>query len=42
MEIEHGWNSNKTKFGPTDDGAGCYFQITETEKHTEIDMYCGC
>jgi len=42
MDIEHGWNSNKTKFGPTDDGAGCYFEITETEEHTEIDMYCGC
>ena len=30
MDIEHGWNSEKTKFGPTDDGAGCYFKIKET------------
>ena len=42
MDIEHGWNSEKTKFGPTDDGAGCYFEIKETENNTEIDMYCGC
>tara|TARA_B100001063_G_C16548674_1_gene444954 strand:+ start:50 stop:547 length:498 start_codon:yes stop_codon:yes gene_type:complete len=42
MDIEHGWNSEKTKFGPTDDGAGCYFKIKETENNTEIDMYCGC
>ena len=42
MDIEHGWNSEKTKFGPTDDGAGCYFEIIETENSTAIDMYCGC
>ncbi len=42
MDIEHGWNSEKTKFGPTDNGAGCYFEIKETENSTEIDMYCGC
>ncbi|TCK64769.1 hypothetical protein DFQ05_2506 [Winogradskyella wandonensis] len=42
MDIEHGWNSEKTKFGPTDDGAGCYFEIKETENNTEIEMYCGC
>lgn len=42
MNIEHGWNSDKTKFGPTDDGAGCYFEIKQTEKNTEIEMYCGC
>lgn len=42
MDIEHGWNSDKTKFGPTDDGVGCYFEIKETEKNTEIEMYCGC
>jgi hypothetical protein len=42
MDIEHGWNSEKTKFGPTDDGVGCYFEINETENSTEIDMYCGC
>ncbi|APU09685.1 hypothetical protein A5M85_05120 [Cellulophaga lytica] len=42
MDIKHGWNSEKTKFGPTDNGAGCYFEIKETENNTEIDMYCGC
>ena len=42
MDIEHGWNSEKTKFGPTDDGVGCYFEIKETENNTEIEMYCGC
>lgn len=42
MDIEHGWNSEKTKFGPTDDGVGCYFKIKETENNTEIEMYCGC
>ncbi|WBU87978.1 hypothetical protein [Cellulophaga omnivescoria] len=42
MDLEHGWNSEKTKFGPTDDGAGCYFEVRETENNTEIEMYCGC
>ena len=42
MDIEHGWNSEKTKFGPTDNGVGCYFEIKEYENRTEIDMYCGC
>ncbi len=42
MDIEHGWNSDKTKFGPTDNGAGCYYEIKETENNTKIDMYCGC
>ncbi|GAA0744666.1 hypothetical protein GCM10009431_19020 [Gaetbulibacter jejuensis] len=42
MDIEHGWNLDKTKFGPTDNGAGCYFEIKETEKNTQIEMYCGC
>lgn len=41
-DIEHGWNADKTKFGPTDNGAGCYYEITETENSTEMDMYCGC
>ena len=42
MDIEHGWNSEKNKFEPTDNGAGCYFEIKETENNTEIEMYCGC
>jgi len=42
MDIEHGWNSEKTKFGPTDDGAGCYFEFKENKNSTEIKMYCGC
>ena len=42
MDIEHGWNSDKTKFGPIDNGAGCYFEIIETKNNTEIEMYCGC
>ncbi|MDH7448463.1 hypothetical protein [Aquimarina sp. 2201CG14-23] len=42
MDIEHGWNSDKTKFGPTDNGVGCYYEIKETENNTKIDMYCGC
>ncbi|WP_299715133.1 hypothetical protein [uncultured Tenacibaculum sp.] len=42
MEMEHRWNSDKTKFGPTDNGVGCYFKISETKNNTKIDMYCGC
>ncbi len=42
MDIEHGWNSDKSKFGPTDDGAGCYFEIKETDKNTMVENYCGC
>lgn len=42
MDIEHGWNSNETKFGPTDNGAGCYFEIKETDKNTIVENYCGC
>ena len=42
MDIEHGWNPEKTKFEPTDNGVGCYFEIKENKKNTEIDMYCGC
>ena len=42
MDIEHGWNKEKTKYGPTDNGVGCYYKIKETENNTKIDMYCGC
>ena len=42
MDIEHGWNSDKTKFGPTGNGAGCYFEIIESKNNSEIEMYCGC
>jgi len=42
VDIEHGWNSDKTKFQPTDNGVGCYYEIKEKENSTEIDMYCGC
>ena len=42
MDIEHGWNSDKSKYGPTDNGAGCYFEIKETDKNTIIENYCGC
>jgi|SRR5690606_9111755 len=42
MDIEHTWNSSKTKFGPTDEGVGCYFEIKETERNTLIENYCGC
>lgn len=42
MDIEHRWNSEKTKFGPTDNGAGCYYKIKKTENGITIDMYCGC
>ncbi|MFD2564805.1 hypothetical protein [Aquimarina rubra] len=42
MDIEHGWNKEKTKYGPTDNGVGCYYEIKETENNTKIDMYCGC
>ncbi len=42
MDIKHGWNSDKTKFGPMDNGVGCYFEIKEIGKNTEIHMYCGC
>ena len=42
MDIEHIWNKEKTKYGPTDNGVGCYYEIKETENNTKIDMYCGC
>ncbi len=42
MNIEHGWNVDKSKFGPTDNGAGCYFEIKETDKNTIVENYCGC
>ena len=42
MDIKHSWNTKQTKFGPTDDGAGCYFEIIETKTNTIIDMFCGC
>ncbi|WP_282089645.1 hypothetical protein [Aquimarina algiphila] len=42
MDIDHGWNGEKTKYGPTDGGAGCYYEITDTEFNTKIGMYCGC
>jgi len=42
MDIEHGWNKNKTKFEPTDGGAGCYFEIKETKTNTIIKSFCGC
>ena len=42
MDIKHGWNSDKTKFGPTDNGAGCYFEIKETKNNTIVENYCGC
>lgn len=39
---KYGWNSAKTKFRPIEDEAGCYFEIKENKKNTEIDIYCGC
>ncbi len=42
MDIEHGWNSDKTKFEPTGNGAGCYFEIIESKINSKIEMYCGC
>lgn len=42
MDIEHSWNSDKTKFEPTDKGVGCYFEIKESENYTLVENYCGC
>ena len=42
MDIPHGWNKDKSKFGPTDNGAGCYFEIKETNENTIVKNYCGC
>ncbi|WP_053990045.1 hypothetical protein [Mangrovimonas sp. TPBH4] len=42
MDIQHGWNLDKSKFGPTDNGAGCYFEINETNENTLVKNYCGC
>jgi hypothetical protein len=42
MDIKNVWNTEKTKFGPHDDGVGCYFEIKESENNTDIEMYCGC
>lgn len=42
MDIEHGWNSEKTKFEPTYKGVGCYYEIKETESNTIVENYCGC
>lgn len=42
MDIEHKWNSNRTKFEPSDKGVGCYFEITQTNKKSKIYNYCGC
>lgn len=41
-DIEHGWNDDKTEFGPVDQGAGCYYMINETEISTIVKNYCGC
>tara|TARA_R110000751_G_scaffold94893_1_gene185294 strand:+ start:15522 stop:16016 length:495 start_codon:yes stop_codon:yes gene_type:complete len=42
MDIEHSWNSDKSKFEPTDKGVGCYYEIKETESNTIVENYCGC
>lgn len=42
IDIEHGWNKDKSKFEPTDKGVGCYFEIKETERNTIVENYCGC
>tara|TARA_R110002012_G_scaffold320721_1_gene545205 strand:+ start:825 stop:1319 length:495 start_codon:yes stop_codon:yes gene_type:complete len=42
MDIKHSWNLDKSKFGPTNNGAGCYFEIKETDKNTLVENYCGC
>lgn len=42
LDIEHGWNKEKTKFQPLDNGVGCYFEIKETKNNTIIENYCGC
>ena len=42
MDIEHSWNSDKSKFRPTDDGVGCYYEIKETDANTLVKNYCGC
>ncbi|BDD08053.1 hypothetical protein FUAX_04850 [Fulvitalea axinellae] len=40
--IKHEWNSDLTEFGPTDNGAGCYFTILYHSKTVEIKVHCGC
>lgn len=40
--IKNTWRANNTKYWPEDDGAGCYYEIMETEENTIVKIYCGC
>ncbi|RZS90634.1 hypothetical protein EV197_3163 [Aquimarina brevivitae] len=42
MDIKHSWNSEKTIYRPADEGAGCYYEIKETDMNTLVKIYCGC
>lgn len=41
-DIDHSWNSEMTIFRPTDEGAGCYYEIIEKKSSTMVKIYCGC
>ena len=41
-DIDHSWNSEMTIFRPTDEGAGCYYEIIENKTSTMVKIYCGC
>jgi len=38
---ENIWIKN-TKYQPKNEGAGCYYEIKQTEKNTIIKIFCGC
>lgn len=36
------WNSWKSEFRYEPEGAGCYYEIKQTENNTIISVWCGC
>ncbi len=41
MDIPNIWYPEKQEYGPDTKEAGCYYTITQTEKSTKINTWCG-